>query len=89
MSVVFMPPLSIALYRFIVASVGFILIDLYIKLKKSKMQNITTKIKAKKSYSIREWIYLIMASFFGVSFFFFAQYSAINLIGPSLPALFV
>ncbi|MFX1494161.1 MAG: DMT family transporter, partial [Promethearchaeota archaeon] len=25
----------------------------------------------------------------GVSFFFFAQYSAINLIGPSLPALFV
>ncbi|MFX0027468.1 MAG: DMT family transporter [Candidatus Hermodarchaeota archaeon] len=85
MSVVFIPPLSIALYRFIVASVGFLLIDLYIKLRKNKIHNITTK----KSYSRREWIYLIMASFFGVSFFFFAQYSAINLIGPSLPALFV
>ncbi|MFX0106088.1 MAG: DMT family transporter [Candidatus Hodarchaeota archaeon] len=88
--VVFIPsPLSIALYRFLVASIGFLLIDLYIKLKKNKIHNKPTKIKAKRSYSRREWIYLIMASFFGVSFFFFAQYSAINLIGPSLPALFV
>ena len=85
----FIPPLSIALYRFIVASIGFLLIDLYIKLKKNKSHNNTPKIKAIKSYSRREWIYIVLASFFGVSFFFFAQYSAINLIGPSLPALFV
>ncbi|MFX0018476.1 MAG: DMT family transporter [Promethearchaeota archaeon] len=87
-SVEFIPPLSIALYRFIIASIGFLLIDLYIKLKKNKIKNKTPKIKT-KSYSKREWIYLVLASFFGVSFFFFAQYSAINLIGPSLPALFV
>jgi len=88
-SVEFIPPLSIALYRFIVASIGFLLIDLYIKLKKNKIKNKTPKVKTKKSYSRRDWIYLVLASFFGVSFFFFAQYSAINLIGPSLPALFV
>ncbi|MGB5912448.1 MAG: DMT family transporter [Promethearchaeia archaeon] len=88
-SLAFIPPLSIALYRFIIASIGFLLIDLYIKLKKNKIHNKTPNIKAEKSYSRREWIYLVLASFFGVSFFFFAQYSAINLIGPSLPALFV
>ena len=32
---------------------------------------------------------IILASFTGASVFFFAQYSAIQLIGPSLPALFV
>jgi len=88
-SVEFIPPLSIALYRFIIASIGFLLIDLYIKLKNKKFHNSTTKINGKKGYSKKEWIYLVMASFFGVSLFFFAQYSAINLIGPSLPALFV
>jgi drug/metabolite transporter (DMT)-like permease len=88
-SVEFIPPLSIALYRFIVASIGFLLIDLYIKLKRNKTSTKTTIVKTNKSYSKKEWIYLVMASFFGVSLFFFAQYSAINLIGPSLPALFV
>jgi len=85
----FIPPLSLALYRFIVASIGFLLIDLYIKLKRNKTPNKITKVKTKKSYSKKDWIYLVMASFFGVSLFFFAQYSAINLIGPSLPAFFV
>jgi len=36
-----------------------------------------------------DWIYLSIASFSGISFFFVFQYAAIELIGPSLPALFV
>ena len=32
---------------------------------------------------------MILASFTGISFFFLAQYTAIQIIGPSLPALFV
>jgi drug/metabolite transporter (DMT)-like permease len=50
------------------------------------------KIEDKKEtipYSKREWLYIIIASFCGITFFFSIQYSAIVLIGPSLPALFV
>ncbi|MFW9875988.1 MAG: DMT family transporter [Candidatus Thorarchaeota archaeon] len=36
-----------------------------------------------------DWILIILASFTGVSFFFFAQYSAIKMIGPFLPALLI
>ncbi len=82
-----MPPLSIALYRFIVVSLIFIIIDIYLKIIRKKKFN---KNDFKKiSFSKNDWILLILASFTGVSFFFFAQYSAIEIIGPSLPALFV
>ena len=82
----FIPPLSIALYRFIIASITFIIIDLYLKLKRKK--NLSSNGKITK-FSKKNWFYIILASFTGVSFFFFAQYSAIQIIGPSLPALFV
>jgi len=82
-----MPPLSIALYRFIVVSLTFIIIDIYLKIIRKKKFN-KNDIK-KISFSKNDWILLILASFTGVSFFFFAQYSAIEIIGPSLPALFV
>ncbi|MFX1488429.1 MAG: DMT family transporter [Promethearchaeota archaeon] len=82
----FIPPLSIALYRFIIASIAFIIIDLYLKLKN---KFIPYKSKERIKFSKKNWIYIILASFTGVSFFFFAQYSAIQIIGPSLPALFV
>lgn len=85
----FIPPLSIAFYRFIIASIGFLLLDLYIRLKKRKSLDSLSSINLSKSYSKREWFYLTLSSLFGVSLFFYAQYSAINLIGPSLPALFV
>jgi len=52
----------------------------------------TNKIEERKEkvyYSKREWIYIIIASFCGTTLFFVIQYSAIDLIGPSLPALFV
>jgi len=86
-AVEYMPPLSVAFYRFIVVSLTFIIIDIYLKIKRKKKfnENDTRKIR----FSQNDWILLILASFTGVSFFFFAQYSAIEIIGPSLPALFV
>jgi drug/metabolite transporter (DMT)-like permease len=63
--------------------------DLYFLLNR-KIRN--TKIEDKKEkdfYSKREWVYIIIASFCGITLFFVIQYSAIDLIGPSLPALFV
>jgi len=86
-AVEFMPPLSVAFYRFIIVSLTFIIIDFYLKIIRKKKNN---KNDFKKiQFSKNDWILLILASFTGVSFFFFAQYSAIEIIGPSLPALFV
>jgi len=85
----FVPPMSLALTRFLIVSFVFILMDLYLLLNR-KIHN--TKIEDKKEkdlYSKREWIYIIIASFCGITLFFVIQYSAIDLIGPSLPALFV
>ena len=88
-AVEFIPPLSIAFYRFIIASFTFLLIDLSMKLKRKNDSQIKEKEKSLKKFSKHDWILLICASFTGVSLFFFAQYSAIEVIGPSLPALFV
>ncbi|MFX1497209.1 MAG: DMT family transporter [Promethearchaeota archaeon] len=87
-SLEFITPLSIALYRFIIASFGYLLIDLYRRLKRKNTDN-NDNIKSKNVYSKREWVYLFFSSIFGVSLFFFIQYLSINLIGPSIPALFV
>ncbi|MFX1303977.1 MAG: DMT family transporter [Promethearchaeota archaeon] len=88
-AVEFIPPLSIALYRFLIASCTFLIIDLYIKLnKKKRVIEKNDEIKPKK-FSQNDWLLIVLASFTGVSLFFLAQYSAIEIIGPSLPALFV
>jgi drug/metabolite transporter (DMT)-like permease len=86
-AVEFIPPLSIALYRFVIASISFLLIDIYFKLKKKRQ--ITSISKIKTDFSKNDWLLLILASFTGLSFFFLFQYSSIEIIGPSLPALFV
>ncbi len=85
-AVEFVSPLSISLYSFILASIGFLLIDVYFSLIKKK-----TKKESKKKEKITKnnWILIITASFIGQSFYFVTLCSAINLIGPSLPALFV
>jgi len=88
-SIEFVPPMSLALIRFLIVSLLFILMDLYLLLNR-KIH--TTKIedkKEKKPYSKWEWIYILIASLCGITLFFVIQYSAIDLIGPSLPALFV
>ncbi|TFG24816.1 MAG: DMT family transporter, partial [Promethearchaeota archaeon] len=43
----------------------------------------------RKKYSKKDFLLLILSSFFGVSLFFLIQYAAINIVGPTLPALFV
>jgi len=85
----FIPPLSIALYRFVIASCTFLIIDAYFTLiKKRKKVKKNDEILNKK-FTRRDWLLIILASFTGISLFFLAQYSAIEIIGPSLPALFV
>jgi len=87
----FVPPMSIALNRFLIASMVFIFVDLYFFINRKKQVDKYNKNKKKENlrYTRKEWIYLIIASFCGISLFYIAQYSAIELIGPSLPALFV
>jgi len=87
LAVEFIPPLSIALYRFVIASFSFFLIDIYFKFKKKRRINSTNN--NKPNFTRNDWILLILASFTGISFFFLFQYSSIEIIGPSLPALFV
>ncbi|MFX1502322.1 MAG: DMT family transporter [Promethearchaeota archaeon] len=83
------PPLSIALYRFVIASCTFLLIDFYFKLKKKDKLNAVKRSNNNYKFSKNDWILMLIASFTGISVFFLAQYSAIEIIGPSLPALFV
>lgn len=87
----FIPPMSIALNRFLIVSLVFIIVDLYFLINRKIHVDKYNKNKKKEilQYTRKEWIYLIIASFCGILFFFGAQYSAIELIGPSLPAFFV
>ncbi|MFW9971136.1 MAG: DMT family transporter [Candidatus Odinarchaeota archaeon] len=83
----FIPPLSIALYRFVIASISLIFIDIYFNLRKKREPNSNNVIK--KKFSKNEWTLLMLASFTGVSIFLLFQYYSIEIIGPSLPALSV
>ena len=110
----YIPPLSFALYRFLIASLSFLIIDfaVYIRRKWStnaikgekhleipESEELSTSMEADKNLTIgmrliprlstNQWLSLILASFSGISLFFLAQYTSIQLIGPSLPALFV
>ena len=83
----FVTPLSIALYRLIIAAVSMILIDLYLRKKNSGNPALVSD-KAINSVSERKyWLYVVLASLAGVSMYLFVIYSAISLIGPSLPVL--
>jgi len=88
-AVEFIPPLSIALYRFVIASCTFLLIDIYFKIKKKRDSDSINNTNIIHKFSKNDWFLMILASFTGISIFFLAQYSAIEIIGPSLPALFV
>jgi drug/metabolite transporter (DMT)-like permease len=87
-AVIFLPPLSIALYRFTITTIIFIIIDIYVKLRKGRdisKEKSDSKVKLTKN----DWYLLIFSSFTGVSFFFYTQYNAIDIIGPSLSSLIV
>ncbi|MBY9003813.1 MAG: EamA family transporter [Candidatus Lokiarchaeota archaeon] len=82
----FMLPLSVVLYRFVIASITYLIIDFCLFTKRKCSKEIIEK---SPKYSKNDWIMIILSSLFGVSLFFLAQYVSIELIGPSLPALFV
>ena len=88
-AVEFIPPTSLALTRFLLASLSFLIVDLYLYIRRKRRGEESSKTVEKNLYTKQDWIYLIIASFSGISFFFVFQYAAIELIGPSLPALFV
>ncbi|MHA1988284.1 MAG: DMT family transporter, partial [Promethearchaeota archaeon] len=85
----FIPPLSIAFYRFVIASFAFLIIDIYVKIRKNKIPVDKNKNDKSSKFLKNDWVLMILASFTGISFFFLAQYTAIEILGPSLPALFV
>jgi len=85
----FITPLSLAFYRFIIASAAFAIIDLFVFLKRRHYSDISNKKKENFSFNKESLLSLIVASLSGISLFFLSQYLAIELIGPSLPALFV
>ena len=87
-AVTFIPPLSIALYRFTITTIIFVIIDIYVKLKKGRDIS-TEKNESKVKLTKNDWYLLIFSSFTGVSFFFYTQYNAIEIIGPSLSSLIV
>jgi drug/metabolite transporter (DMT)-like permease len=85
----YITPLTLALYRFIIASMAFVVIDIFQGFKNRKADESPIN-KSDRIVSIRKtFLLLLFASLSGVSLFFFSQYLAIQLIGPSLPALFV
>ena len=83
----FVTPLSIALYRLLIAAISMILIDLFLR-KKNYKKPVLISNKVINSESERNyWFYIVLASLAGVSLYLFVIYSAISLIGPSLPVL--
>ena len=83
----FVTPLSIALYRLNIASILLVLIDLYLRKKNNKNSNLNVDSDIKEGSEKNYWMYIVLASLTGVSLYLFIIYSAISLIGPSLPVL--
>jgi len=83
----FVTPLSIALYRLTIAAVSMIIIDLYLRKKNNNKIALTIDKDINKGSERNYWLYIILASLAGVSLYLIVIYSAISLIGPSLPVL--
>jgi len=81
----FVTPLSIALYRLIIAAVSMIIIDLFLRMKNSKKTALTFGKTINNGSERNYWLYIVSASLAGVSLYLFIIYSAISLVGPSLP----
>ncbi len=85
------PPMAVAFYRFVIASASLFIIRIYTKIKAKRNPEATRLVETNENpkFSKNDWILIVISSFAAISVFFYAQYNAINLIGPSLPALFV
>ncbi|PWI46377.1 hypothetical protein CEE45_17110 [Candidatus Heimdallarchaeota archaeon B3_Heim] len=84
-AVEYIPPLSVALYRLTVASISFLIIDVYLKFRKKKTLNTDVM---NPTPTMNFWILILLASFSGISLYLFFLYSAVEIIGPSIPALY-
>lgn len=87
-AVEYIPPLSVALYRLVVASVSFFVIDIYFKLNKKRSLFFNQQYEMNHQTSLNFWILILIASFSGISLYLFFLYSAVEIIGPSIPALY-
>jgi len=83
----FVTPLSIALYRLIIAAISMILIDLYLRKKNFRNPTLVSDKAINNGSERKYWLYIVLASLAGVSIYLLVIYSAISLIGPSLPVL--
>jgi len=96
--IMFITPITIAFYRFIIASFTLLLITVFEKIwkkKNSSMKNdqeisknneeIINNLNLKK----KDYVLILACSFLGGSLFYIVQYNAIELIGPSTSALLV
>jgi len=94
----YLTPITIAFYRFIIASFALLLITFFEKIwkkKNSSMKNdqeisknneeIINNLNLKK----KDYVLILACSFLGGSLFYIVQYNAIELIGPSTSALLV
>lgn len=73
-------PIAIATFRFLVAGVLFIAVLLF---KKNREQNYRLAVEKKDTLT------LLLLALFGVTFFFTAQYTGIQMAGPSIAAILV
>ena len=87
-AVEYIPPLSVALYRLFIASLSFFIMDIYLKFRKkcNKIHYHANEMESKKALNF--WLLILLASFSGISLYLFFLYSAVELIGPSIPALY-
>jgi len=83
-AVEYIPPLSVALYRLTIASISFLIIDVYLKFRKKNTLNTDVM---NPTPTMNFWILILLASFSGISLYLFFLYSAVEIIGPSIPAL--
>ena len=82
----FVPSLSVALYRLIIASISITIINVIYKNKgKDEIYEEIEIINNKNSLK-RYWSLIIIASITGISGYLFTIYTAVGLIGPSLPS---
>ena len=84
----FITPMSLALHRFVLASIIFILIRGYSTFTNHRKKDTNLPL-TEFNVSKNQFLLILAASFSGISLFFFSQYTSIQFIGPSLPALFV
>ncbi len=94
----YLTPITIAFYRFIIASFALLLITFFEKIWKKKNSSMKNDQEISKNneeiinnlnFKKKDYVLILACSFLGGSLFYIVQYNAIELIGPSTSALLV